>query len=119
MKKYLSDDAEAELTFQCDRSTHEPHIRFVKQDNKKLLFDVHTALACAPRAVDCVVTDDLGVEYDLSTLARVDGNWNVLETATGRSDLRYFINVCRPVNIGTGVEANCPGTDSLGHLSVK
>ena len=82
-------------------------VTFVRKDDRLYLFDVETPLACKPAPVDCVVTDSAGKEYDLSALAKHDGNWNVMETTTGRTNMQYFINVCRPVNVGSGV--NCPG----------
>lgn len=84
-------------------------IKFVRSEGTNYYFDVETPLACEPTAVDCVVTDNQGNEYDLSALAKIDGNWNVMETTGGRETLQYFINVCRPINVGTGTEKDCPG----------
>ena len=84
-------------------------VTFVGKDGKSYLFDVDTPLACKPAPVDCVVTDNVGKEYDLSSLAKHDGNWNVMETTAGRTNMQYYINVCRPINTGTGEAKDCPG----------
>ena len=84
-------------------------IKFVRKDGNTYLFDVETPLACQPNSVDCVVTDNIGNEYDLSALSIMERNWIISDTRTERSDLQYIINVCRPINIGTGIEKNCIG----------
>ncbi len=84
-------------------------IKFVRKDDNTYLFDVETPLACQPNSVDCVVTDNIGNEYDLSALSIMERNWIISDTRTERSDLQYIINVCRPINIGTGIEKNCIG----------
>ena len=104
-------EVEAELTFKCNNSMVDEeqlaNVTFVRRDDKTYLFDVETPLVCKPAPVDCVVTDSQGNEYDLSPLAKHDGNWNVIDSA--RTNIQYFINVCRPINVGTGAESNCPG----------
>ena len=48
---------------------------------------------------DCVCSqDDKGQQYDLTPLAKLTGNWVVVDTRDGHSDIHYHINVCRPVN---------------------
>ena len=104
-------EVQAKLTFKCNNAMVDDeklaNVTFVRRDDKTYLFDVETPLACKPAPVDCVVTDSQGNEYDLSPLAKREGNWNVIDST--RTNLQYFINVCRPINVGTGVESKCPG----------
>ncbi|KAK3097797.1 hypothetical protein FSP39_013248 [Pinctada imbricata] len=70
-------------------------------------FDFETSLVCRPQPVDCVVEDQKGTMYDLSPLAKAPINWDVLDTRQGHTDLKYYINVCRPINLIAG--STCPG----------
>ena len=56
---------------------------------------------------DLSIQDNLGQQYDLTPLARSQGNWVVLDTRATHTDLHYYINVCRPVNPAENM--TCPG----------
>ncbi|GFR62204.1 cation-independent mannose-6-phosphate receptor-like protein, partial [Elysia marginata] len=95
------------LNFFCDHKAQEPLIAFDSEDITSTTFRIQTALACAPKPVSCVVEDSKGQRFDLSSLARKDDNWVVIDTRGTHSDLRYHINVCRPVN--PTKDMTCPG----------
>lgn len=95
------------LNFFCDHKAQDPVIQFDSKDITTTSFRVQTALACAPKPVSCVVEDSKGQRFDLSSLARETDNWVVIDTRDTHSDLRYHINVCRPVNPTSGM--TCPG----------
>ena len=95
------------LNFFCDHKAHNPVIQFDSSGIMSTTFRINTALACAPKPVSCVVQDSKGQQFDLSSLARKDDNWIVIDTRETHSDLRYHINVCRPVNPTKSM--TCPG----------
>lgn len=95
------------LNFLCDRTAQTPIIAFDRAEPFETVFRVQTALACAPQPVDCTVQDNFGRQFDLSPLARKEGNWVVIDSRESHKDLRYHINVCRPVN--PTIEMTCPG----------
>lgn len=83
----------------------------MRQEENAFIFDFATSLACRPEPVDCLVSDFHGNQYDLTPLARVEGNWQVVDSRSSHSDLRYYINVCRPINpIGN---SSCPGNAQI------
>ena len=80
---------------------------FREKDEMTYIFDFSTSLACQPEPVDCHAIDNQGNEYDLSGLAKSDGNYMVPDPE--RSTLKYYINLCQPLN--PQAETNkCPGT---------
>ncbi|CAL1527175.1 unnamed protein product [Lymnaea stagnalis] len=95
------------FNFFCDRSAQQAQILFSGVEYLSTNFHVKTALACAPQPVSCVVQDALGRQYDLTPLAREVGNWVVIDSRPNHGDLRYHINVCRPVNPTAGM--TCAG----------
>ncbi|XP_012940789.1 cation-independent mannose-6-phosphate receptor [Aplysia californica] len=95
------------INFFCDRAAQDPRMSYESHDQISTVFRVETALACASKPVDCVVQDREGRQYDLTPLARSTGNWVVIDTRSTHKDLRYHINVCRPVN--PTAEMTCPG----------
>ncbi|XP_064627541.1 cation-independent mannose-6-phosphate receptor-like [Lineus longissimus] len=95
------------ISFNCHRDKPLGDVKFLKKEGTTYLFQFDTSLACAPQAVDCIVSDQYGYQYDLSTLSKVDSSWMVPDSRSGHSDLQYYINVCRPINSIPGT--NCPG----------
>ncbi len=95
-----------QLRFHCNTTVIEGQLTFVENDNSGYVFRYDTALACPPALVPCQAISN-GQEYDLSALARTDGNWHVLDTRPGHDDLEYYINICRPINPVDGV--TCEG----------
>ena len=96
------------LNFFCEHEAAEsPEIAFDSASFLSTTFRVHTALACAPEPVSCMVEDGRGQRFDLSALAKEHDNWVVIDTRDTHSDLRYHINVCRPVN--PTADMTCPG----------
>ncbi|XP_038048004.1 cation-independent mannose-6-phosphate receptor-like [Patiria miniata] len=99
-----------EITFLCRHnvslSAQKP--TFHRQEGNTYIFNFETPLACLPESVDCLVSDDKGNQYDLSSLAKDDGNWEAVDTRP-KMTMSYYINVCRPVNsLGTDTQF-CPG----------
>lgn len=76
----------------------------------QLKFAVATELACAePRSmVECVAVADDGETYDLSELAKHDGNWVVVDEREG-GKYAYELNVCRAVNYVKENHGGCAG----------
>ncbi|GFN80696.1 cation-independent mannose-6-phosphate receptor-like protein, partial [Plakobranchus ocellatus] len=95
------------LNFFCDRKAQSPNITIDSESGMSVTFKVLTALACAPQPVSCIAIGENGTKFDLSDLAREDGNWEVIDSRGTHADLHYYINVCRPVNPSTAV--TCPG----------
>ncbi|XP_071800837.1 cation-independent mannose-6-phosphate receptor-like [Asterias amurensis] len=97
-----------EITFLCRHnvsfSAQKPV--FHRRENNNYIFNFETPLACLPESVDCLVSDDTGNQYDLSPLAKDDGNWEAVDMQSG---VKYYINVCRPVNSVTSETHFCPG----------
>ena len=81
--------------------------KYVRKDGTTYIFNFETSLACLPKTVDCLVSDKLGNQYDLNPLAKTGTNWMAVDTRLHHSDLKYFINVCRPLNLIAG--SSCPG----------
>ncbi|KAL5011151.1 hypothetical protein ScPMuIL_013456 [Solemya velum] len=93
------------VTFRCDRTKYPGDLKYYNRDGSyHYIFVFHTALACPPEPVDCLVQDRYGYQYDLTPLSRTTTNWQAIDVRPEHSDLRYFINVCRPLN-----ENPCPG----------
>ena len=99
-----------EITFLCRHnvsfSAQKPV--FHRRENNNYIFNFETPLACLPESVDCLVSDDTGNQYDLSPLAKDDGNWEAVDMQSG---VKYYINVCRLVNSVTSETHFCPGID--------
>ncbi|KAK7494564.1 hypothetical protein BaRGS_00014217 [Batillaria attramentaria] len=92
----------------CDREAgDEIAPRFVRQEREEYLFRLSTPLSCPPQPVDCVVQDSAGHQYDLTPLSKITGNWEVQDSRASHQNLRYHINVCRPINEIAG--STCPG----------
>ncbi|XP_013094789.2 cation-independent mannose-6-phosphate receptor-like [Biomphalaria glabrata] len=104
---YSGDSKKYVFTFICDRSAQVAKITFVHKTSLTTTFKVDTSLACPPQPVNCVVMDAKGQQFDLTPLARVTGNWVVIDIRPDHTDLRYHINVCRPVN--PTPDMTCPG----------
>ncbi|KAM4632802.1 LOW QUALITY PROTEIN: cation-independent mannose-6-phosphate receptor [Polymixia lowei] len=85
-----------EIYFSChpDIQTGEPE--FIKETPEcTYLFSWRTALACVPvKTTSCSYNDGQGHSYDLSSLAMNSRNW-VVESTTGDSHQRFYINVCK------------------------
>lgn len=93
-----------QINFLCDHSNDVGTPEFSRQEDMTYIFTFSTAQACAPSPVECKVSDNLGNDYDLSSLVR-DDFW---KTEDSRDDqTKYFINVCRPVN--NVPDGECPG----------
>ncbi|XP_074663133.1 cation-independent mannose-6-phosphate receptor-like, partial [Tubulanus polymorphus] len=95
------------ITFRCDKDVPLGKPRFIKKSNYVYEFEFVTSLACSPAPVDCTVTDQFGDEYDLKALSKRTDNWIIPDNRPSHTDLRYEINICRPVNPHQG--SNCPG----------
>lgn len=93
-RKFISGDVfQVIIIFVCDPEHDLGTISFINVTQQLYTFQFATALACAPRPVDCIVQDQKGGQYDLTPLALPDTNWETTVKGT-----KYIINVCRPVN---------------------
>ena len=80
-------------SFVMDHGTLKLHLFTEESFNCKYLFDWPTRYACPPIKVgECIVKDPAGSVYDLSSLALINDNYEVSDTAQKK---RYVINVCR------------------------
>ncbi|KAG7509424.1 cation-independent mannose-6-phosphate receptor [Solea senegalensis] len=101
------------INFVCDPNSHAGSLKVLREELSSLpnhvvhdvLFEFSTALACVPSPVDCLITDPHGNEYDLSHLARDEGDspWIAIDTDSVKSR-SFYINVCKPLPPVTG----CP-----------
>lgn len=103
---------EATITFSCNRditaTTKVPET--VSCDGSdQCHFNFDTPLACLPDSVDCLVSDSAGNQYDLSSLAKEDGNWEAVDTRDGNEHISYHINVCKPLYSLDPEISNCKG----------
>ncbi|XP_077977392.1 cation-independent mannose-6-phosphate receptor-like [Glandiceps talaboti] len=98
-----------EITFRCKHDITLGEPKFVRTEDNTYFFEFETALACSPEAVDCLVSDMHGNQYDLSPLARDTGNWEAVDTRDGYGHLRYHINVCKQLNVADNEDYTCPG----------
>ena len=73
------------------------------------LFRFFTSYACPPATVECKAVDDRGNLFDLSYLSKSTGNWQVIDTRPNHGDLRYYINICHPINPMAGSTNFCSG----------
>nr|CAD7256732.1 unnamed protein product [Timema shepardi] len=71
-----------------------------KDDRCNFYFVWNTALACTPsKEVECIITDDKGEVYDLTSLSLSSSNHMNIDR--GRKH-KFFINVCHSVVFGYG-----------------
>ncbi|XP_069811536.1 cation-independent mannose-6-phosphate receptor [Dendropsophus ebraccatus] len=93
------------IIFQCDKTEGKPE--FLKETPDCIYkFQWRTPLACLPfTPIDCAFKDALGRSYDLSQLSHYDKNWEA-DSLTD-PNIKYRINVCRPLVPETG-PASCP-----------
>uniref|UniRef100_H2YHR6 MRH domain-containing protein n=1 Tax=Ciona savignyi TaxID=51511 RepID=H2YHR6_CIOSA len=82
------------VNFICNHTVSHGAPRLSNVDGDFVRFDFPTSLVCQPEQVDCVVTDDLGNQYDLTPLSNPDHPWDVLDEDNSR---RFFLSVCRPL----------------------
>ncbi|XP_047488186.1 cation-independent mannose-6-phosphate receptor-like isoform X1 [Penaeus chinensis] len=91
----------------CKRTATSPVIDFVEVNNKEVVLSVKTAAVCPPdEAPECVIEDDKGNVYDLRSLRKEQGNWEVVDERDNHKDQLYHINVCGQVNEGR--HYHCP-----------
>ncbi|XP_041350855.1 cation-independent mannose-6-phosphate receptor-like [Gigantopelta aegis] len=96
------------ISFTCSRTVSNDTLEFVQQEEQTYMLKIATPLACPAQAIDCTVIDAKGQQYDLSPLARTDSNWEVPDSRDTHKNLKYLINVCRPV-VQTASNTSCPG----------
>ena len=104
------------IEFTCDRSAGEGEPVFIEKDGLVYLFRFYTSYVCPPHTTECKAVDDHGHMYDLSYLTKSSGNWEVVDTRPNHSDLRYYINVCAPVNPMAGKTDFCAGETLLSKV---
>lgn len=79
------------------------------------IFNFATPLACGPKPISCITSDNKGNYYDLSDLYLTSSNWDAIDARPDESHLRYKINICGAVNIGNSI---CPNISHLGACQV-
>ncbi|XP_048841603.1 cation-independent mannose-6-phosphate receptor [Brienomyrus brachyistius] len=94
------------ISFLCDRQAGVGRPEFQVEDSFTYNFKWYTSYACPEKALECLVTDpDTLQQYDLSSLSRAEGfgakNWQTFDLRTQR---KYYINVCRPLNAMPGCD---------------
>ena len=87
------------MHFYCHNETTNFKLDTQKTTAKDVHFYINTTLACMPKEWTCKIFDKKdNKEYDISQLGKSEGNWEVYDSRPGRGDLKYYINVCRPLN---------------------
>ncbi|XP_068082527.1 cation-independent mannose-6-phosphate receptor [Anabrus simplex] len=95
-----------EIHFICNTSIpHGQPTLKLTNSSTVIVFEVETALACVTRPVDCIAYDSQGSRYDLQALSNNRRNWEVSDNRKGYENVKYYINVCRPLNPTT--DYNC------------
>lgn len=92
----------------CAKDREYGELVFIHQKGNVYIFNFLTSLACLPVATDCVIQDEAGNQYDLSSLEK-DTYWSTTDSRDGVTT--YYINVCRPVN--NAPNSKCPGKSIL------
>ena len=104
-----------QINLDCSLNTGDskPHIFFLHQDDDEYLFQMDTPVACSPPPVNCVLHNAMGQVFDLSPLAKQDGNYDVADLHADGLDFHYLINVCYPVIVPARLASSCPGNHSF------
>ncbi|CAK8672502.1 unnamed protein product [Clavelina lepadiformis] len=94
------------VTFTCNRSViiGKPTLTSAEEDVTR--FDFPTSLACQPQAVNCLVSDEFGNEYDLSPLSNPDHPWSVVDEANSNN---FHLSVCKPLSSESGCSGGLIG----------
>nr|CAD7570619.1 unnamed protein product [Timema californicum] len=91
------------LILLCNHKVQLPdsNIEYLSKDDRcNFYFVWNTALACTPsKEVECIITDDKGEVYDLTSLSLSSSNHMNIDR--GRKH-KFFINVCHSVVFGYG-----------------
>ncbi|KAL3881276.1 hypothetical protein ACJMK2_027732 [Sinanodonta woodiana] len=99
----------AAIAFLCDPQAGVGNPKVLTESNFTYSFVWYTKYACPTEPVECVFTDSKTKnQYDLSTLSRTDGNWEIEDDSNPQDKKMYYINVCgpvNPVNVDTGCNA--------------
>uniref|UniRef100_T1JC98 MRH domain-containing protein n=1 Tax=Strigamia maritima TaxID=126957 RepID=T1JC98_STRMM len=88
------------INLNCKPDVRKGEMKFVRLQDKVYYFEMDTNVACAPKQIQCATWDSAGNEYDLSSLVRSNTNWEVIDSRPHHNDLRYYINVCKPLYLG-------------------
>ncbi|XP_067845330.1 cation-independent mannose-6-phosphate receptor [Heptranchias perlo] len=96
------------ITFLCDRDAGKGHPEFEEEDEYTYNFKWYTQYACPEVPIECIVTDEATKQqYDLSSLSKSEdgdeSNWFAMDT-TSSNPRKYYINVCRPLNLVQGCD---------------
>ncbi|XP_078412852.1 cation-independent mannose-6-phosphate receptor [Cetorhinus maximus] len=96
------------ITFLCDRDAGEGHPEFEEEDEHTYNFKWYTQYACPEVPLECMVTNEASKQqYDLSSLSKSEdsdeSNWFAMDT-TSSNHKKYYINVCRPLNLVPGCD---------------
>ncbi|KAL8573519.1 hypothetical protein ACOMHN_047790 [Nucella lapillus] len=88
-----------EIVFVCDMEAGAGHPEFLVEQNQIYSFKWMTAYACPAQPIECVVQDESGKQYDLSSLTKSTAgqNWVVLDDSDVSKRRKFYINVCRPL----------------------
>ncbi|KAM9355931.1 cation-independent mannose-6-phosphate receptor [Pholidichthys leucotaenia] len=100
------------INFECNNNQSIGHGNpvFAGETDCTYYFNWETPFACVKEKEEllCRVKDGKK-RYDLSTLTRQesDGNWEVVNTVSSKSDSRYYLNMCHKV-VSTRDTSGCP-----------
>ncbi|KAK7107906.1 cation-independent mannose-6-phosphate receptor-like isoform X2 [Littorina saxatilis] len=88
---------ETEIAFICDTEAGAGSPEFLAERNHTYSFKWLTAFACPTQPIECVVEDENGKQYDLSSLSKSASgeNWVVLDDSVPSQQRKFYINVCR------------------------
>lgn len=77
---YKNNENSVQIKLFCERSATSPVINFVEKNDKEVVFSVKTAAVCTPdETPECVIEDNKGNVYDLRSLRKEEGNWEVVD----------------------------------------
>uniref|UniRef100_UPI00398E403E cation-independent mannose-6-phosphate receptor n=1 Tax=Pristiophorus japonicus TaxID=55135 RepID=UPI00398E403E len=99
------------IRFVCDTDSYPGKLKFLREEIgtashiHDTYFEFYTPLACFPAPVDCLISDAVGNEYDLSDLAKDRDPWIAVDTAEDGKRRTFYLNVCKPLPSVEG----CPG----------
>ncbi|KAM6915608.1 cation-independent mannose-6-phosphate receptor [Xenentodon cancila] len=95
------------ISFLCDPEAGPGKPEFQVEDKYTYNFRWYTSYACPERPHECLVTDPNTLDqYDLSSLSRSTsrGNWVAMDLSDTLNRKKYYINICRPINLVSGCD---------------
>ncbi|XP_059153969.1 cation-independent mannose-6-phosphate receptor-like [Physella acuta] len=91
------------ISFVCDTTEEIGHPEFSMENNYTYQFIWRTSYVCKTAATECGVVDGQTHEqYDLSSLSKLRGSWEVENSEDPDKKQKFYINVCESLDFTSG-----------------